>query len=31
MITGSAAIAKLLPPIVGSASGPKMKLVPAEA
>ena len=28
MMTGSAAIAKLLPPISGEASGPKMNCVP---
>ena len=31
MITGSAEIAKLVPPISGAASGPKMKSVPALA
>ena len=29
MMTGSAAMAKLVPPISGLASGPKMKSVPA--
>ena len=31
MITGSAAMAKLLPPIAGVASGPNRKSVPAFA
>ena len=31
MITGSAAMAKLFPPISGEAKGPKMNFVPSPA